>query len=56
MRLDMSTNTWSTGPVWNPRRADFGLAVAGTKLFAIGGDSNGDGFFRPIICLRHVKE
>ena len=30
MRLDMATNTWSTGPVWTPARADFGLAAAGT--------------------------
>ena len=41
MRLDMATNTWTTGPTWTPQRADFGLAAAGTKLFAIGGDVNG---------------
>jgi hypothetical protein len=45
MRLDMSTNTWSTGPTWTLQRADFALAAAGTKLFAIGGDSNGGTFF-----------
>ena len=47
MRLDMTTNTWSTGPVWTPARADFALAAAGTKLIAIGGDSNGGSFFDP---------
>lgn len=41
MRLDMATNTWSTGPVFTPQRADFALAASGTKLFAIGGDLNG---------------
>jgi hypothetical protein len=45
MRLDMATNTWSTGPVWTPARADFALAAAGTRLIAIGGDSNGGSFF-----------
>ena len=45
MRLDMATNTWSTGPAWTPARADFALAAAGTQLFAIGGDSNGGSFF-----------
>ncbi len=45
MRLDMSTNTWSTGPAWTPQRADFALAASGSKLFAIGGDLNGGGFF-----------
>ena len=47
MRLDMATNTWSTGPVWTPQRADFALAAAGTKLIAIGGDTNGGSFFDP---------
>jgi hypothetical protein len=47
MRLDMETNTWTTGPVWTPQRADFALAAAGTRLFAIGGDSNGGGSFDP---------
>jgi hypothetical protein len=45
MRLDMATNTWSTGPVWTPARADFALAATGTKLIAIGGDSEGGGLF-----------
>ncbi len=45
MRLDMADNTWSTGPVWTPARADFALAATGTKLFAIGGDSPGGGLF-----------
>ena len=47
MRLDMSTNTWSTGPAWTPRRADFALAASGSKLFAIGGDINGGTFYDP---------
>ena len=45
MRLDMSNNTWSTGPTWTPQRADFALAANGSKLFAMGGDSTGGGFF-----------
>jgi hypothetical protein len=45
MRLDMETNTWSTGPAFTPQRADFGLAVAGSKLVALGGDANGGGYF-----------
>jgi hypothetical protein len=45
MRLDMTNNTWSTGPIFTPQRADFALAAAGTKLFAIGGDTNGGTFF-----------
>lgn len=43
MRLDLSTNTWSTGPTWTPARADFGMGAYGTRLFAMGGDNNGDG-------------
>jgi dockerin type I repeat protein/Kelch motif protein len=45
MRLDMSNNTWSMGPVWTPQRTDFALASNGTKLFAMGGDTTGGGFF-----------
>ena len=45
MRLDMSNNTWSTGPVLTPQRTDFALAASGSKLFAIGGDATGGGFF-----------
>ena len=41
MRLDMSNNTWTTGPVFTPQRADFALAASGLKLFAIGGDTTG---------------
>ena len=48
-RLDMSSapGVWSTGPAFTQGRADFGLAYdAGTnKLYALGGDSNGGGFF-----------
>ncbi len=45
MRLDLATNTWTTGPAWTPQRADFALAASGSKLFAIGGDVTGGGFF-----------
>jgi len=49
LRLDMSTapGVWSTGPAFTPARADFGLSFdPGTgKLYAIGGDTNGGGFF-----------
>lgn len=47
MRLDMATNTWTTGPTWTPNRADFGLALGGTKLYALGGDTSGGGYFDP---------
>ena len=49
LRLDMTSapGAWSTGPAFTPARADFGLAFdAGTnKLYAIGGDITGGGFF-----------
>ena len=41
IRLDMATNTWSTGPVWTPGRADLGIAAVGNTLYAIGGDAQG---------------
>ena len=55
MRLDMSTSTWSTGPAWTPRRADFALAASGSKLFAIGGDSNGGSFFDPSVQVDELE-
>ena len=49
LRLDMASapGAWTTGPAFTPARADFGLAYdAGSgKLYAIGGDSTGGGFF-----------
>ena len=45
MRLDMSTGTWTSGPAFTPQRADFALASAGTKLYAIGGDTTGGSYF-----------
>jgi hypothetical protein len=47
MRLDMASNTWTNGPTFTPQRGDFGLAAAGTKLIAIGGDATGSDFFDP---------
>ena len=47
MRLDMATITWTTGPTFTPQKADFALAASGSKLFAIGGDATGGGFFDP---------
>jgi hypothetical protein len=47
MRLDMAGLTWTTGPTFTPQKADFALAAAGSKLFAIGGDASGGGFFDP---------
>ena len=48
-RLDMSSapGVWTPGPAFTQGRADFGVAYdAGTnKLYALGGDSNGGGFF-----------
>jgi Kelch motif len=48
-RLDMTSapGVWTTGPVFTPARADFALAASGTKLYAIGGDADGGGFFNP---------
>ncbi|MBF6612349.1 MAG: S-layer homology domain-containing protein [Chloroflexi bacterium] len=45
MRLDMATATFSTGPAWTMQRADFGLAVQGNTLYALGGDANNGGYF-----------
>jgi 6-phosphogluconolactonase (cycloisomerase 2 family) len=47
MRFDMASNTWTSGPTFAPQRGDFGLAAAGTKLIAIGGDTTGSDFFDP---------
>src|SRR4029077_20407114 len=48
-RLDMTSvpGVWSTGPAFTMGRADFGLAYdSGTnKLYAMGGDTTGGGFF-----------
>jgi len=48
-RLDMTSapGVWSSGPAFTQGRADFGVSYdAGTnKLYALGGDSNGGGFF-----------
>ena len=45
MRLNMNTGAWDSGPSFTPTRADFGLASDGSKLYAIGGDTPGGGFF-----------
>jgi hypothetical protein len=52
LRLDMAGGGWSTGPIFSPGRADFGLAYTdlapgGPALFAIGGDISGGGYFDP---------
>ncbi|HJR31255.1 MAG TPA: kelch repeat-containing protein, partial [Pseudomonas sp.] len=48
-RLDMTAapGVWTSGPAFTQGRADFGLAFdTGTnKLYALGGDTNGGGFF-----------
>jgi hypothetical protein len=48
-RLDMSSapGVWTTGPAFTQGRADFGVAydTATNKLYALGGDANGGGFF-----------
>jgi N-acetylneuraminic acid mutarotase len=48
-RLDMSSapGVWDTGPAFNQARSDFGLAydASTNKLYAMGGDSSGGGFF-----------
>src|SRR4029450_10359495 len=48
-RLDMTTapGVWTTGPAFTQGRADMGVAYdSGTnKLYALGGDANGGGFF-----------
>jgi N-acetylneuraminic acid mutarotase len=45
LRLDMSTGTWSNGPAFTPGRADGALAYSGGKLFVLGGDTTGGGYF-----------
>jgi hypothetical protein len=45
MRLDMSTGAVTTGPAFTMQRGDFGLAYDGRKLYALGGDTTGGGFF-----------
>jgi hypothetical protein len=54
MRLDMSNGTWSSGPAFTPQRADFALAMSGTKLYAIGGDANGGGFFDSLATVNEL--
>ena len=48
-RLDMTSapGVWTSGPAFTQGRADFGVSYdAGTnKLYALGGDTNGGGFF-----------
>ena len=45
LALNMTTGAWITGPTFTPQRADFALANIGNRLYAIGGDTNGGGFF-----------
>jgi subtilisin family serine protease len=47
LRLDLATSAWSTGPVWSPQRADFALALYGSRLYAMGGDLTGGTFSDP---------
>ncbi len=47
MRLDMTTNEWVLGSQWTPARADFGLALAHNKLYAMGGTLNNGGYSTP---------
>jgi hypothetical protein len=44
---DMVTNTWSSGPVFTPAKADFALALSNVNglAYAIGGDASGGGAF-----------
>lgn len=44
-RYDMVAGTWSTGPAFSSARGDFPLAAAGGTLYAMGGDTNGGGYF-----------
>ena len=55
MRLDMLSRTWTTGPTFTPQRADFALAASGSKLFAIGGDATGGGFFDPSTAVDELE-
>jgi hypothetical protein len=55
MRLDMSNGTWSSGPAFTPQRADFALAMSGTKLYAIGGDANGGAFFDSVATVNELN-
>jgi len=54
MRLDMAGPTWTTGPAWTPARADFGLALFGSRLVALGGDVTGGGFFDASVLVNEL--
>jgi len=56
MRLDMANGTWTSGPAFTPQRADFALAMSGSKLYAIGGDANGGtGFFDSVATVNELN-
>ena len=45
--MTSAPGVWTSGPAFTPGRADFGLAydAAANKLYAMGGDTTGGGFF-----------
>ena len=56
MRLDMANGTWTSGPAFTPQRADFALAMSGSKLYAIGGDANGGtGYFDSVATVDELN-
>lgn len=45
LRYDLETDTWETGAVFSPARADFPVAATSQYLYAIGGDQSGGGYW-----------
>ena len=43
--MTSAPGVWTTGPVFTPARADFALSYYNNKLYAIGGDTTGGGYF-----------
>ena len=43
--MTSAPGVWTNGPAFTPARADFALSFFGNKLYAIGGDTTGGGYF-----------
>jgi subtilisin family serine protease/N-acetylneuraminic acid mutarotase len=50
-RYDMVSDTWQSGPTYEPGRADFALAATNDALYAIGG---GSGFTTPNVAVERL--
>jgi len=45
LRYDLEADMWETGPTFTPARADFPIAATSQYLYAIGGDTDGGGYW-----------